>query len=186
MSLLHYLAANKLLPTGEFGSIKIKDANNPKAIVFLKAEQLEGTTPLNQIIDMPELQEDEIVVYESSEDAAGIYIMAIDHEYRSVQKQFKNKFVYSLSPNFGIFQVDDELKRISIECYRDNKKCVDTLFNFIYSQVTPGESIELYSCWAGEEEEEKNGKLDTCIDISTFEMGRTFKLQERQYIRFKR
>lgn len=67
MTMMHYVAVNKELPLGVHGS-KISSKNKGQVIKAIKcksAKAPEGVIPLEQIIDLPELKEDEVVVYDT-------------------------------------------------------------------------------------------------------------------------
>ena len=45
------------------------------------------------------IQENQIEVYDSMEDAAGIYVQQLEAWNEAVRKHFTNKYVYQVSPN---------------------------------------------------------------------------------------
>lgn len=188
MSMMHYIAANRELPLGESGGKKLRDVDESrhkvKAIRFQRMEQPEGSVPLDQIIDLSDIKEEETVVYETLEDAAGIYVQEIEPRAEIVRKQFKNRYVYQLSSGFGDFFLNKDLQTLYPDRFAANRKCLKELFDYIGRNIGDHEEIELYTCWYGEEEEEKNQALTAAVDLKTFSLGNDFKFSDRQYITF--
>jgi len=186
MSIMHFLAANKEMPLGSFGEKSIKNATkDKKAIQFKNVELPEGYIPLEQVIDLSDIKEEEIEVYSTYEDAAGIYVEKVPTENENVKKHFRNQFVYLVSANIGKFIVNDEIKKANEQMYLANKKCVSELFEYIRNNKGENEEFELYSCWFGEEEQERDINLDTVIELKEFQIGDNFYLKEQQYITVK-
>lgn len=186
MSLFHYIGANKKLPLGERGSKKINyccDSDGKRTAINIRSSNLpEGMIPLDQIIDLSHIKLNEIEEYETMEDAAGIYVKEVPPCYNAIKKHFKSKFVYWVSANFGIFLLNESIKERYIDSYSANKKCLKELFKLIEENINGNEVIEIYSCWADEEEESRNRKLDMVINLSSFEIGDNFELKDKQYI----
>jgi replication fork clamp-binding protein CrfC len=102
MSIMHFLAANKEMPLGSFGEKRIKSATKDKKAIQLKNVELpEGYIPLEQVIDLSDIKEEEIEVYSTYEDAAGIYVEKVPTENENVKKTFSESFVYLVSANMG-------------------------------------------------------------------------------------
>ncbi|HBV97979.1 MAG: hypothetical protein JL50_01285 [Peptococcaceae bacterium BICA1-7] len=188
MSIMHYIAASKELPLGDYGKKKSKETNIEKikkAIRIKSAEIPKDSVPLEQIMDLSFIKEDEIEVYDSIEDAAGIFIHSIFSWEDAVRKQFKNKFIYKVTPNFGNFILNDKIKSSDNETYKANTKCISALFDYIRRYICDNEEVEIYTCWAGEENKERNHHLNMLIELKTFSIGDSFELKERQYILIK-
>jgi hypothetical protein len=187
MSLLHYIGANKKLPLGERGSKKINTGHESEtkrsAIKIKNANLPQGMIPLEQIIDLSHIKPDEIEGYETMEDAAGIYVQELPPRYSEIKRHFRSKHIYMVSANWGHFNVNEELDR---ESYSANKKCLKELFKLIAENITEDGEIEIYTCWADEEEESRNRRLDMVINLSSFEVGDNFELKDKQYIVVKR
>lgn len=86
---------------------------------------------------------------------------------------------------YGSFHLSERLKSHSIEAYNSNKKCLEELFKHIEENISDGEEFEIYTCWADEEGEERNKKLDKVIDLKSFVIPESFDFQEREYIVIK-
>lgn len=182
MSMFHYIAASRELPTGSFGGRKPKAGEPPKVIRFNAVMLPKGSVPLEQIIDLSDVKDDEIKVYETYEDAAGICIQSLEEWNKGIKTQFKNHYVYQLSASWGSFSLNEKIKNCDIEHYKANIKCINELSNYIRRNIKENEEIEIYTCWANEEGEERNHNLDTVIDLKTFNIGDNFEFKERQYI----
>ncbi|TLS51715.1 hypothetical protein FE782_14580 [Paenibacillus antri] len=183
MSLFHYIASNNPLPLGETGGRKSaldKSGRMPtKAFHFLSNESSYVHFPG----DYPSsICEDEIEVYETIEDAAGIMIYDLHQGYDTIRKHFKQPYVYGIAPNWGSFHFNLEVKELFPEDYRASVKCVTVLFDLMKKIGDDQAVFELYSCWIGEETQERNPELDTFIRLSIFTLGDQFELKERQYI----
>lgn len=189
MSMFHYIGSNRELPLGERGRIKSSDdrssGKSTKAIRFRSAILPEGSTPLEQIIDLSHIKEDEIEVYDSMEDAAGIYIEELGNWNAAIRKHFKSPFVYQISPNWGSFFLNSELEKQLPDEYRASVKCINELFKLMREYGVDHDEYELYSCWANEEDEMKNDELTKTIDLKSFTISDNFELKERQYILVK-
>ncbi len=187
MSRVHYIAASKELPTGNFGGRKPKNIQtHPKAVRFKSASLPEGTIPLDQIIDLSFIKEDEIEEYESFEDAAGIFIEKLASGGKEIGKQFKNSFIYRISGSWGDFYLNSDNEYKFPDMYAANKKCLNELFDYIRSNMNSGEKIEFYTCWIGEESEPRAEWLDTVVDLNNFQIGSDFEFFDRQYVIFSR
>jgi hypothetical protein len=186
MSIFHYIGANKKLPLGERGSKKIDrgcGVDSKKVAISINSSNTpEGIIPLEQIVNIPDINFNEIEEYETMEDAAGIYIQDIHPIYAEIKKHFKSMYIYEISANFGRFQVNERLKELNEEGFTINKKCLIELFKFIEENINENEEIEIYTCWADEEEEGPNRKLDMTINLNSFEIGDNFELKDKQYI----
>lgn len=186
MSIFHYIAASKELPLGSFG--RRKSIRDKKKTMIRSAPTMElpkKGIPHEKFMDLQGIREEEIVVYDTFEDAAGIYISELPAECKAIKKHFKNAYVYQVSPNFGIFLINEAMKTMHQQMYKANEKCISELFNYLRQNINDNEEIELYSCWADEEEKERDGELDKIIDIASFKVKDNFQLMERQYIIFK-
>lgn len=187
MSRVHYIAASKELPTGNFGGRKLKNIEkHPKAVRFKTASLPKGSIPLDQIIDLSFIKEDEIEEYESFEDAAGIFVEKLAFESNDIRKQFKNSFIYRIAGSWGEFYLNTDNRNKFPDMYAANKKCLKELLDYIRKNLDNGEKIEFYTCWIGEEGEPRAEWLDTVIDLDSFQIGSDFEFFDRQYVIFNR
>lgn len=182
MSMYHYIAASRELPTGSFGGGKPKAGEPPKVIRFKSLMLPKGVAPLEKIIDISKFKEDETEEYDTYEDAAGIYIQNLEEWNKGIKAQFKNPYIYQLSASWGSFILNEKIKNWDIEHYKANLKCINEFFYYIRRNIFENEEFEIYTCWANEEGEERNHNLDTVIDLKTFSIGDHFEFKERQYI----
>jgi len=186
LSMMYYLAASKELPLGSFGEKKIKDAGKEvKAMKFANVQLPEGYIPLEQVIDLSHIKEDEVVVFATYEDAAGIFVEKLPMENSGVKRHLKNSFIYRIQPNIGKFCIDEEIRKINEPMYLAHRKCVNELFDYIRRNKVDNEEMEFYACWYGEEEHDRNPELDLIIDLKTFEPADKFGFKEQQYILIK-
>ena len=185
MSMAYYIASSKELPLGEFQSnkVKISGSNNKdiKAIKIISGQLSKDYTPVDKIIDISDLKigEDGIKVYETYVDAAGIYIKNIELQDEKMKKQFKNKYIYEVSPNWGKFLISEGLKNQFPDVFAINKKCINDLFEYIRQNISNNDEIEMYTCWIGQESDQN---FHTVIDLKDFILGDNFKFEENQYI----
>lgn len=182
MSLYHYIASSIPLPLGEMGGRKSSlDRSGhvpPKAIRFLSSEAT--GVPLQW--DFSSIKEEGIEVYDTLEDAAGIYISELGQSNEAIRKQFIQPYVYVIAPNWGKFHFNPEMKRLLPKDYKACVKCVTVLFDLMRESGDHQERFELYSCCVGKEIEERDEKQTKTIRISTFLLGDRFELNDRQYV----
>jgi hypothetical protein len=118
----HYLAANKRLKQGEYGS-------NP---LWIPAEEI-NENELRKIYfrQMREWKGQKYwLIYKAKEDCLGI---TIERRRDLAIPQVTNNFIYEL------------------EC-PDERIAYEALFRFVDEQLRYGEKIKLYTCWEGEED----------------------------------
>jgi hypothetical protein len=178
MSRMHYIAVNRELPIGPRGRTEPKQ-------IGMSIEDLKKTkacAPIEELIKSGILIPEKVTVYNSFEDLACINIQNLGAQDEVVKKHFKNKYVYRL---FGSFRFSEKLKKFSSQDYLGNKKCVNLLINLIKENVSDNEYVEVYTCWADEEGEERDISLDKEIDLKNFSTEQEFEFKEREYVKFK-
>lgn len=187
MSQFHYIASPIELEVGSFGSNKTEireiEIINPRLIRINLTKEIKFHFPIDKSKTVEDIK-NELEVYETEEDAAGIFISSLYEGFSEVRRHFKNRFVYMISANFGDFIYTDNLNRLSIERYKANIKCKKVLFEYIRESLNQGEFMEFFSSWADEEGLERNKSLDTTIYLDETETLSDFKIEDRQYIRF--
>ncbi|SFL54484.1 hypothetical protein SAMN03159341_10774 [Paenibacillus sp. 1_12] len=183
MTLFYYIASDKKLPTGSFGKkktiMKLKDA------LELHPPQANS---LPATIELTHLYEQNTEVYETEEDAAGLYISG-PLTNQDTSRHFRHPFVYQVDHDGGSFSISKRNQEIRPQSYLLGKKCLTELFTYLNRILESGEDAELFACWAhGIErfEEPRNSKLDLVLDLNIFELGDEFEWQERQYIVVKK
>ncbi|WP_236251177.1 hypothetical protein [Bacillus sp. NSP9.1] len=53
---------------------------------------------------------------------------------------------------------------------------IRALFNYTNLNIAEDEDIEVYSCWGGEEDREKDDRLDVFIHLQALQLGKHVKL----------
>ncbi|WP_232841466.1 hypothetical protein [Caldicellulosiruptor acetigenus] len=179
---MHYIAANKELPVGGFGFKQSEGEQRKKWLdmVYKQAKNKEKGT-IFEFVDIEDIDWDNIEIYDSLEDATGITVCDLTDEEMAVKENFKNPFVYRLT---GIFYFSEKMKERDLELYKARKKELNVLFEYISSNITGEEIIELYSCEWGKWTEKP--KIITEIDLSTFVFPEEFELRCGEYIIFKK
>jgi len=94
-----------------------------------------------------------------------ISIVELDQGYEMIKTKFSKPFVYE-----------------AIGCLHRPGNDIRALFSYINSNIAAGEDIEGYSCWDGEEDKEKDDRLDFFIDIKNLQLGKHVKLDKKKYI----
>ena len=183
MTVHHYIASSREIPTGDYGSkaqivpishiseIKIRGLKTPKK------------TKTNKYRNDTKINEHYMVVYETDEDYQGISISELDgyEGYDEIRNQFSNPYVYHLGCS-------------------DHRKCYRELFKYIDENLLDGESVELYTCLDGHELKEKINSLNIFVNLTTKhfqndigkfnlnekrlfdELSERFSFRERQYV----
>lgn len=185
MTLFYYIATNKELPTGSFGKkktiMKLKDALN----LYPPQKDL---IPLHTVIDMSHLYDEDTDVYETEEDAAGLYVSG-PLQNQDTSQHFQHPYVYQIDHDGGSFCISNQIQKLSPTSYLTGKKCLTELFSYLDRNMESGEEVELYACWAhgmNRFAEPRKSKLDLVLDLRTFELGEEFEWKEKQYIVVKK
>lgn len=185
MTLYYYIGSPKELPTGSFGQkktiMKLKDALR---LYPPKNEE----TALHNVFDLSHLYEQDTEVYETEEDAAGLYVSG-PLRNEDTAGHFKYPYVYQADPNGGSYHISKQLQKRAPISYATGKKCLAELFSYLNRNLEPGEEAELFACWAdnsGRFSEPRNRKLDLALDLNTFKLGEEFEWRQQQYILVKK
>ncbi|GGF62366.1 hypothetical protein GCM10010912_04380 [Paenibacillus albidus] len=186
MTQFYYIAASRELPTGSFGQkktvmtlLQYVTEVNPSA-----KDQL----PMQILLEKYPEGDGLIEVYETEEDAAGLYITGpiLDQDSSRV---FRHPLVYQVSPENGSFMINEEISQTHPTSYQTSKKCLTELFNYLNRNVELGEELELYSSWAHGRErftDTPKKELDLVLQLSTFHLGGEFEWKDRQFIRVRK
>ncbi|MVP01224.1 hypothetical protein [Paenibacillus lutrae] len=185
MTLYYYIAADHELPTGSFGMKK----TTMKLIDALKlGPPQKDVTPIHSIVDLSHLYEEETDVYETEEDAAGLYVSG-PLQSQHTAAYFQHPFVYQIDPDGGSFCISKQSRKHSPTAYLTGRKCLTQLFSYIHNNLGTGGFVELYAAWAHGMDrfsEPPDRSLDFTLDLNTFELGDEFEWKERQYIMVKK
>lgn len=187
MSCYHYIGSGSKLPLGERGSVlSSKTYSEMRVSPEFKKQQAalraKGMVPMEEIFDMSHLKDEDHLVYDTQEDAAGIYIEELSHWNSVIRKHFHSPYVYRISSNGGSFSISAKLQEMDLESYKASLKCCRELFKLMEDFGIESSDFELYTCWADEEDFPRNKKLDRVIDLSEFHLEVDFELLEKQYI----
>lgn len=186
MTLFYYIAANRELPTGSFGKKGTVMTLMDYVTHVNPAEK--DRFPMKTLLEKYAHEDKFIEIYETEEDAAGLYITG-PLTGQDSSRMFKNRLVYQVNPDGGSFEMNDELKSSHPVLYQTSKKCLTELFNYLAHHMETGEEFELYSCWADGLErfnDMPKKELDLVIELTTFTLGNEFEWKERQMIRVKK
>lgn len=176
MTLFHYIGADKPLPTGSFGYKYTyqKYSDIPKS---------DDPNAIHNIVDLSHLNDTYVQVFETELDAAGMYITEVTSGSFKQKLVISKPFVYELQ---GYFQISPELKKQSLQAYESGLKCIRLLISYMEEHLAEGDTMELYSCWAEEEDVSSDPSLAKTIHLPDFELGDSFALVDKQFIRVTR
>ncbi|WP_342541783.1 hypothetical protein MHH33_11175 [Paenisporosarcina sp. FSL H8-0542] len=93
------------------------------------------------------------------------------YDREDVRKHITTKYIYEVataeSVGLSLYKKD---KKNSPHNYQKQQQYLKALLEILDSHLERGDYCELYTCWVGEESEERNKKLDQTINISMFDM----------------
>lgn len=185
MSLFHYIGASRPLPLGKHGGVKSEDEHQPSCIYVFRNGNPPYAVPLELFLASSEIREEDIEVYDSMAEVAGVSLWSLHEENILIKKHFMNPYVYEITPNWGSFTLTPKFKEQDPYGYLASLKCVETLFQLMRDYGNEGDEFEIYSCWYNEEEESKKRSLRQIIELNAFTIPEDFQLENRQYIRVK-
>jgi hypothetical protein len=172
MTMFYYIGANYPLPTGNYGEKytlkKLKDIPKPS-----------DPNDLRNIMDLSHLENEWTKVYETELDFAFVTIMEIRDADLKEELPMNKAYIYELGGSFHLNEAD---KTNHFSSYQANEKCVKELLSYVERELIEGETIEVYSCWA--DEEDLPIREEETINLSSFNLGKTFEIGERKLIRF--
>ncbi|WP_455717335.1 hypothetical protein [Anaerosporobacter sp.] len=162
MTVYHYIASSREIPTGDYGTkAKIVPISNIADIEIKGIKPIKRKT--NKYRNNTKLNEQNVIVYETEEDYQGIAVSELDG-YDEIRTQFTHPYVYHLHCS-------------------DHRNAYSALFKYIDENLLEGESIELYTCWAGDELKEKVDSLNIVVNLETKQFQNdigNFKLHEKR------
>ncbi|WP_150272424.1 hypothetical protein [Paenibacillus tepidiphilus] len=171
MTLRHYLGSDRPFQAGHFGYVytykrygDIPKSADPQA--------------LHNIIDLSHLDNTLVQEFESELDAVGLEITDISSLPWRQRLAVSKPYVYDL---FGAFELRPELQEQAPQAYAAGLKCLGLLFSQIDEHLSEGETVELYSCWDGEEE--MGVRSEWTLHLPSFTLGGPFALADKQLIR---
>ncbi|KGX86174.1 hypothetical protein N781_04860 [Pontibacillus halophilus JSM 076056 = DSM 19796] len=176
MTLHHFIGANIELPIGSFGR---NPTYKPLSELKLKGISLDKHLKKNNGSKL-------VKVYETEEDANGIDVFDLDTGYEPIRNKITTPFVYEVQ---GYLHANNT---------SGQRKSIKSIFSYIDEHLLEGDFIEIYSCWDGHEEKEKDDSKDVVINLSTLQFGKhlklkdinhlceTFFLEDKQYVLIKK
>lgn len=120
-----------------------------------------------------------------TEDEVEIGYVFSDEESRNVvkQKHFTTPYIYEVSENgHPIWQMNEFQKIHSPHNYEKSKKTFLYLCNLLKELLPQGDYCEIYICWLGEEDEEREDELK--IDLNNLQIE-TIDIYEKCFIRIE-
>lgn len=179
MTVFHYIASKRELPTGWYGQkaklVPISDVSDIK----IKGAELKKTKK-NKYVKPLNSKENYIIEFETEEDFLGISVSELE-SHDEITNKFNNTFLYHL------------------DC-SDHRKCYRDLFKYIAQNLVEDEKIELYTCQDGDELKPRDASIDVIINLKSKhytncignfklderrlfeELSERFSLRERQYV----
>lgn len=121
-------------------------------------------------------------VYQTLEEAAGIYVQKSRLQPEISRKLFKYPFVYEVMPNFGKFIIVEELKFQAWDIFRANRRCIGELWAYLRQNINTGEEIEFYTGYDSGDGVQGAVEFSEVIDLSTFILGDDFGFKMNQYL----
>jgi hypothetical protein len=101
-------------------------------------------------------------------------------ELQNVKKyQFSTPYVYEVSSHWGI----NITKYTTPEICAESKMKLIKLCEIMDSYLVKGDFFELYSCWVGEEAEEREGKIT--LQMNNFDIDQ-IEITEKTLVRFEK
>lgn len=119
-----------------------------------------------------------ILVYESELAFTSLYIEALEEEYQPLPMRLP--YVYIISIN-GAGSLDQSNNQNQYE-----KKCEHIFYEYIKEALIDNYSLEIYSCWSGQGEEELTSKKQGEIIYNQNTTSKEFLLEDREYIKIIR
>ena len=118
---------------------------------------------------------------ESSEDLIVIGNCFSDEEMRKDVKeyQFSTPFVYEVSSYWGI----EITEHLDAETREDSKKKLAGLCSIMDGHLKKDDFFELFSCWVGEEADNREGELT--LKINSFDIDQ-IKIPAKTLVRFEK
>ncbi|MGM0875763.1 MAG: hypothetical protein ACQEWV_13450 [Bacillota bacterium] len=108
-------------------------------------------------------RDDKILIVESFPD---------DEAKENVKKHFSTKFVYEVLTNNGSgIWFNKHYKRDYPKSNTESQESFLALCQLLDTYLQEGDYCELYICWAGDEEEDRNVELDQTINLNNFDIN---------------
>jgi hypothetical protein len=116
-----------------------------------------------------------------NEDNPRFHVTELGQYGQGVKKQFSKPFIYELGSNTSCccgfqYGVEDEEEKIAAQ------EDLKSLSEYLANAVANGNTVEMYSCWNGDEEIKPEYR--TVMSPSGFCSG-SFRFEERQFIEIR-
>ena len=111
---------------------------------------------------------------DDSEDKILIGDCFADEEMKQrVKKHFSTRFIYEVYTNKGSgIWFNKHYKKDYPKSNSEEQESFQALCQLIDSYLKEGDYCQLYICWVGDEEEERNLKLDQTIELNNYDINK--------------
>jgi hypothetical protein len=121
-----------------------------------------------------------------------IHIMNISETEKAVLDKIKKPYVYYIGAyegcgcgfRYGITEKEYGKEYIEQEEEINGRASVDALFEYLSSQVKPGEEVILFNSWEGEFQQPI--EKETTINLNIFQLPASFQFENHERIRILR
>jgi len=121
--------------------------------------------------------DDKIMIFEDFQD---------EKAKENVKKHFSTKFVYQfLTLSDPSIWFNKHYKRDFPKSNLKSQESFKALCQFLDSHLREGDYCELYTCWAGDEEEDRNMELDQTIYLNNFDINK-IQIYEKTLLKLKK
>lgn len=172
MTQYHYISAPRKLPCGSYGEVytlrKLSDIPKP-----------DNEFDLRNLFDLSDLEDQYTKVYETELDFISMTIKEAAAEVKN-DLPLSLEYIYELG---GSFSFDEEDVNDTHGLRQELEKCSNELVAYLKEHLDIGESVEIYSCWSGEERLPRDEHLDLTIKLEQIQSGMIFRVQDRQLIK---
>jgi hypothetical protein len=135
---------------------------------------------IHNIIDLSHLNDTLVQVFENDLDAAGLEIGEVTPLPWRQELLITKPYVYGIN---GSFYISKEMREQSPLSFEIGRKCIELLLSCMNDYMNEGESMEIYSCWDSELAMGGNPGLHWTLHLPDFQLGDSFGLIDKQFIR---
>ncbi|WP_191561613.1 hypothetical protein [Metabacillus idriensis] len=108
-----------------------------------------------------------------------------DEEHRiNVKKHFTTKNVYEVHHGTGMW-FNKHYKKDYPKSNAESQMSFLALCKLLDSYLKDGEYCELYTCWVGDEQEERNSEYDQTVNLNDFDINK-IQLYEKTLLTIKK
>ncbi len=174
MSYLHYISASYELEEGTY----YEDVEFEKSIIWINRSTLVVRDEYD-IASSSEIMDSTsgMIIIESDENPSSIRIGQKLYPDKVFERIFSYKYIYFLTSEYLNLIWENDSTQSDV-------KYLGALYNYLDGILEVGESIELFTCWAGDEDKRIKEYVDINIDDEASFLK--LKIKEGQFIRFYR